>query len=54
MNKDQRIQELLKEHTEILLNNFDDFTVVEPDDPDLLRMEEIMKEIEKLQKEDES
>jgi len=53
MDNSKKIQELLNEHTDILLNNFDDFNVIEPDDPDLLRMEEIMKEIEKLQKEDE-
>jgi len=43
--------DLLKEHTELLLNckNFD---VIDPKDPDLLRMEEIMKEIKKLEEDE--
>lgn len=49
MNNKEKIQELLKEHTEILLNSFDDFDIIEPDDPDLLRMEKIMEEIKKLE-----
>jgi len=53
MEKNEKIQELIKEHTDILLNNFDDLKVINDDDPDLLRMEEIMKEIKKLE-EDES
>jgi hypothetical protein len=52
MKNNDKIQELLKEHTDILLNNFDDFNVIEPDDPDLLRMEEIMEEIKKLEKDE--
>lgn len=53
MNNNKKIQRLIDEHTDILLNNFDDFDVIEPDDPDLQRMEEIMEEIKKLE-EDES
>ena len=45
-------KELLKEHTE-LLKNYESFEVIPEDDPDLLRMEEIMKELKKLN-EDES
>jgi len=41
-NKD----DLLREHTE-LLNNIESFEVIPADDPDLLRMEEIMIEIKK-------
>jgi len=42
------ISDLIKEHTEIL-NNFDNSEIINQDDPDLLRMEEIMIEIKKLQ-----
>ena len=48
-NKD----ELLKEHTKILLN-IEPGEIISPNDPDLLRMEEIMKEIKELQDEEES
>ena len=53
MDNQDKIQELLKEHTDILLNNFDDFNVIDPKDPDLLRMEKIMKEIKELEDESE-
>jgi hypothetical protein len=52
MEKNEKIQELIKEHTDILLNNFDDFKVIDDDDPDLLRLEEIMKEIKKLEEDE--
>lgn len=38
---------LLKEHTQILLN-IEPSEIISPNDPDLLRMEEIMKEIKEL------
>jgi len=47
MNKD----DLIKEHTEILLN-IEPGEIISPNDPDLLRMEEIMEEIKKLQEEE--
>ena len=43
-----RESDLLKEHTEILLNH-KEFNVIDPKDPDLLRMEEIMKELKELE-----
>lgn len=52
MEKNEKIKDLLDEHTDILLNSLDDFNVIEPDDPDLLRMEEIMEEIKQLEKDE--
>lgn len=44
--------ELLREHTDLLLNN-ENLNVIPIDDPDLLRMEEIMEEIKKLEESEE-
>jgi len=41
------VKELVKEHTDLLLN-IENLEVIPPTDPDLLRMEEIMKEIQEL------
>jgi hypothetical protein len=41
-------EELLREHTEILLG-IEPGEILDPNDPDLLRMEEIMEEIKKLE-----
>jgi len=43
--------DLLREHTDILLN-LDDNEILDSNDPDLLRMEEIMREIKKLEKDE--
>ena len=40
-------QQLIKEHSD-LLGSFESFDVIPSDDPDLLRMEEIMEELKKL------
>jgi len=42
---------LIKEHS-LLIENFESMEVIPDDDPDLLRMEEIMKKLNKLNKED--
>jgi len=41
--------DLIKEHTD-LLKNIEYSEIIPEDDPDLLRMEEIMEEIKKLNK----
>jgi len=50
MNK---LDGLVKEHNE-LYSNIESLEELQQNDPDLLRMEEIMKEIEKIGKEDET
>jgi len=45
-------KELIKEHSD-LLKGFENFEVISPNDPDLLRMEEIMEELKKLDKKEE-
>ena len=48
-----RIIDLLQEHTEILMG-IEDYDKMNPDDPKLLKIEEIMKEIKKLQEDEAS
>lgn len=48
MNSD-KINELIKNHSDIY-KNLEPLEVIPEDDPDLLKMEEIMEEIEKLEK----
>jgi hypothetical protein len=45
---DEILNDLIKEHTE-LLKNIEYGDIISKDDPDLLRMEEIMEEIKKLE-----
>ena len=41
-------EELIKEHSD-LLEGFESFEVISPNDPDLLRMEEIMEELKEIE-----
>jgi len=50
---DDIIKNLIKEHTQ-LLENICDFEIIPEDDPDLIRMEEIMKKIKELKEKDNS
>ena len=40
--------DLIKEHTD-LLSDLNDFNIIDPKDPDLLRMEEIMEELKEIE-----
>jgi len=44
-------QELFKEHTDLLFN-MEKLEIIAPDDPDLMRMEEIMRELKELQEDE--
>jgi len=43
--------DLIKEHTD-LLSDFEDFNTIDLKDPDLLKMEEIMEELKKIEEQE--
>jgi len=47
----KKANKLVKEYTEIL-SKFDSFDVIPLNDPDMKKMEEIMKEIKKLEEDE--